>query len=196
MVVNWKVPTLVISALLATSVVVVLAGPGDGTDDTLVVVEEPDDGTGDIDGLENGDGDLHGTDGVAQAIVDAFSTEDGEILPEDILDLHDDGVGFGVLYQLLAMAAVMEDMTIEDLLALHQSGTGIGQLRKELTEDQLAALEDYPKNLGQAKSALKHADDTDGADDGTDDTIGIFDSKGKGNASVKSNGHGKGKGKK
>lgn len=182
---NWKVPILIIGALLATSAIVVFAGPGDSTDDTSVVVEEP----ADVSVLENGD--LNGTDGVAQAIVDAFSTDDNEILPEDVLDLHDEGVGFGVLYQLYAMASVMEDMTIEDLLALHQSGTGIGQLRKDLNEDQLLVMDVLPKNLGQATSALKHGADTDGADDGTDDTIGIFDSKGKGNASAKANGKGK-----
>ena len=149
---NWRFPTLVVGVLLAVSATfVVFAGPGDGSDDSSVAVEEP--GDGDVSVLQQGEGqpDVLGQEAIAQAIADAFSTEGEEILLEDVFALREEGIGFGALFQLYALAAAM-DMSVEEVLALRQDGMGFGELRNDLTDQQVLDMEALPKNLGRIVS--------------------------------------------
>jgi len=68
--------------------------------------------------------------------------EGGVVQPGDeIAAYHDDGLGFGVLVKLYAMAAALEDTcadaeepcgaTVDELVAAFQSGMGLGDLMKE-----------------------------------------------------------------
>ncbi len=154
---NWKIPTLVVGVLLAISATfVVFAGPDDGSDDSSAAVEEP--GEGDVSVLPQGDGqpDVLGQEAIAQVIADAFTMEGEEILFEDVLALREEGIGFGALFQLYALAAAM-DISVEEVLALRQEGMGFGELRNDLDADQLEILESLPKNLGRIVSDNKPA---------------------------------------
>jgi hypothetical protein len=106
----------------------------------------------DVDG-EDGGGEAKGARHIAGLIEDAFGAEEGSAWT-----LHEEGIGFGAQFKLYALAAAM-DMSVDDLLAtIPTDGDGghefgFGKLRKALTEDQLAALESSPKNLGRLVSA-------------------------------------------
>ena len=152
---NWKTPTLVVGVLLAISATfVAFAGPGDGSDDSSAVLEEP--GESDASASQQGDGD-HGQEAIAQAIVDTFSTEDEGILVDDVFALREEGIGFGALFQLYALAEAM-DTGVEEVLALREQGMGFGELRNALDPDQLAILEALPKNLGRIVSGVNKAE--------------------------------------
>lgn len=49
---------------------------------------------------------------------------------EQILEYHQEGLGFGVLVKLYAMAEVL-DVSVDDLVAEFQAGTGMGELFQE-----------------------------------------------------------------
>ena len=107
-----------------------------------------------------------GAEAVAQAIADAF---DG-VAQEDVLALHEQGIGFGVLFKLYAIAEATHT-PVADLLAAAtttdpngETEFAFGQLFNSLTDEQLAALEDGPKNLGQLVSASNHPDEDGEAD--------------------------------
>ena len=150
---NWRIPTLVVGVWLAISATfVVFAGPDDGSDDSSAAVEEP--GAPDeVSALQQGDG-THGQEAIAQAIADAFSNEGEEILVGDVFALREEGIGFGALFQLYALAAAT-DTSVEELLALREQGLGFGELRNALDPDQLAILEALPKNVGRIVSDNK-----------------------------------------
>ena len=136
-----KLGATVIGLLIASSAaVLVIAGPGDTTADP------PPDLGASVVALSH-EGEPHGTEQKAQVIAEGFGVD-----PQDVRDLRDQDVGFGVIFKLYALAAVMDDTTVEDLLAPFEGGTGLGELRKALTEEQLATLELGPKNLGQLVS--------------------------------------------
>jgi hypothetical protein len=89
---------------------------------------------------------------VATAIADEF-----EVTPEEVMAFHDDGIGFGALFKLYAIADA-KGMTVEELLATLENEDGeyafaFGNLKKSLTEEELAILEEGPKNLGELVSA-------------------------------------------
>jgi hypothetical protein len=156
-----------------------LAGPGPVTSVASAVIgaDEPDDvdvldavetddvdgddvGGDEVDADDGGGGEAKGAQHIAQVIADEFGASQG-----DVLALHEQGIGFGALFKLYALAAVMEDTTVQDLLAtIPTNGDGeyefgFGELRKSLTEDQLADLESGPKNLGQIVSASHGPED-------------------------------------
>ena len=136
-----KLGVMVIGLLLASSAaVIVTAGPGD------TAADPPPDLGASVVALSH-DGEPHGTDKKAQVIAEGFGVD-----PQDIGDLHEPGIGFGVIFKLYALAEVMDGMTLEVLLASFEGGTGLGELRNALTEEQLDALELGPKNLGQLVS--------------------------------------------
>jgi hypothetical protein len=90
-----------------------------------------------------------------------FGDEDATLTPSEAADLFDLGVGFGALFKLYAYTAVTpEDDAVEDLIPEGCRGEddgeceiGWGELRKSLTEEQLTALDAFPKNLGGLISA-------------------------------------------
>jgi len=142
-----------------------LSGPGPvdfaasvtGTDDA-------DDGDAQaLDGDEDG-ATGNGEEKIAQAIADEF-----EVTQDDVLALHNEGIGFGALFKLYQLAKA-QGMTVDELLASLPTGEdgqpefGFGQLRKDLTDDEQAVLEDGPKNLGELVSAASknHGESEDG----------------------------------
>jgi len=128
----------------------------DGTDDGDDVAADGDEGE-DADVQEEGETGA-GAEQVAQAIADAFGAGQGEVVA-----LHEQGIGFGALFKLYAIAAA-KGITVEELLASIPTGEGgepafgFGQLIDGLTDDEMAALEAGPKNLGQLVSASNHPD--------------------------------------
>ncbi len=142
-----------------------LAGPGP-VDLATSVTGSDDADDGDVqapDGDEDG-ATGNGEEKIAQAIADEF-----EVTQEEVLALHDEGIGFGALFKLYQLAKA-QDMTVDELLATLPTGDdgqpefGFGQLRKGLTEDEQAILEDGPKNLGELVSAASknHGESEDG----------------------------------
>ena len=143
-----KLGALVAGLLIASSVAVIaFAGPGDTTGDPSAVTDETGDDAGVV--ALSHDGEAHGTEPIAQTIADAFGFNQ-----QDVLDLHDQEIGFGALFQLYALVAAMNDgTTVEDLLLLIDGGTGLGELRAALTPEQMEALEGGAKNLGSLISS-------------------------------------------
>jgi len=120
-----------------------------GTDD-VNDVEGGGEGVGDADVQEEGDA---GAGQVAQAIADEFGV--GE---EEVLALHEQGIGFGALFKLYALTRAT-GATVDDLLAsIGADGYAFGKRFKALTEEQQAVLESGPKNLGALVSASHHPD--------------------------------------
>ena len=113
------------------------------------VAEEPEDDAGT---------DPLGIQDIVSAIVAVFIGADAE----QVSALHDAGVGFGEIFKLQAMAAV----TGGDLLDLITQLTGEdgelelgwGAWRHSLTLEQLATLEQLPKNLGQVVAAAHRSE--------------------------------------
>jgi hypothetical protein len=171
--------TLLISLLVAGAAVALVigsysalagAGPVTSVAGAVIGADEPDDvnvvNADDGDGVvaqQDGDGpEAKGARHIAGLIEGAFDAEEGSAWA-----LHEDeGIGFGALFKLYALAAVMEGTTVQDLLAAAQTDGDdgydfdFGELRKSLTEDQLADLESGPKNLGQIVSASHRPEDT------------------------------------
>ena len=151
----------------------------------------------------------------------ALGIEEGEeetSVCDEVTAYHEDGMGWGVLVKLYAMAAEsleacdgVEDcgVSVEELVEMFNSGTGMGQLFHEFGKP--AQL-----GVGHLRKAVKNCetagdDDTETADAGTtaDDGNGNGKGKGKGKgnngngggdddgdgtSSTQGNGKGKGKG--
>ena len=82
---------------------------------------------------------------------------------EEVIALHDEGLGFGQIFKLKTLAIVL-GTDIETLLgdAEVDPETGeiefdFGELKKTLTEEQLALLDELPRNFGQIVSAYNRA---------------------------------------
>ena len=117
--------------------------------------DEPDDAEGDEDG--NSDNSA-GNEKIAEAIAEEFETT-----PEEVLALHDEGIGFGAIFKLYLIARA-NGMTVGDLLSqVDEDGGGFafGKLKKALTEEEMAIVADGPKNLGELVSRSNHADEED-----------------------------------
>ena len=134
---------------------VVGAGGSDADDSGTGDVNEVE---GDTEGAEDGNVQEEGATGagaeqVAQAIADEFGASQ-----EEVLALHEQGIGFGALFKLYALARAT-GTTVDDLLAsIGSDGYAFGKRFKELTDEQQAVLESGPKNLGQLVSASHHPD--------------------------------------
>jgi hypothetical protein len=182
-----------------TSVASAVIGADDADDVDVLDAVETDDADGDdvdgddVDADDADGGEAKGAQHIAQVIADEFGASQ-----EDVLALHEQGIGFGALFKLYALAAVMEDTTVQDLLVTDGDGEyefGFGELRKSLTPEQLADLESGPKNLGQIVSASHGPEDagppegagSDVADDAA--SAGLEKARDK-FAAHESNGHG------
>ena len=154
-----------------------------GTDDVNDVAEDVDEDEG---GEANVQGESEagaGADQVAQAIADEFGA--GQ---EEVLALHEQGIGFGALFKLYSLARAT-GTTVDDLLAsIDGDGYAFGKRFKELTEEQQAVLDAGPKNLGQLVSASHHPDD-DGEAEASAATQALEKANGK-FAANSSHGHG------
>lgn len=111
------------------------------------------------------DGDTgEGAEHIAGLIADAFG-----VSQEEVLALHEQGIGFGALFKLYSLAAAT-DTSVEALLAVIPTDAegefefAFGKRFNDLTEEQQAVLESGPKNLGQLVSASNHPDEDGEAD--------------------------------
>ena len=106
-----------------------------------------------------------GAEAVAQAIADAFD----DVSQEDVLALHEEGIGFGAIFKLYAIAEAT-GVSVQELLASMDADAdgefefAFGKRFKDLTEEQRTVLESGPKNLGQLVSASNHPDEDGEAD--------------------------------
>ena len=93
----------------------------------------------------------------AKAIAQAIAHEFG-VSQTDVLALREQGIGFGAIFKLYAIAKA-KGMSVSDLLAsIPKNADGnfefaFGKMMKTLTVGEQAALEAGPKNLGQLVSA-------------------------------------------
>jgi hypothetical protein len=133
----------------------------DGEDGEAVAEDaaEGDEASVQADG-ETGEGAAH----VAEVIGDAFGASQ-----EEVLALHEQGIGFGALFKLYALSQAT-GVSVQDLLAAIATDAegefefAFGKRFNDLTEEQQAVLESGPKNLGQLVSASNHPDEDGEAD--------------------------------
>ncbi len=155
------IPALTAGAVLALAAGSYSALAGAGPVNDVVAVVAHSDGPDDAESVaveEEG----AGADKVAQAIADEFDVTQGEVLA-----LHEDGIGFGALFKLYAIARA-RGISVNDLLAeIDASGGGFafGKMEKALTDDEQAALVSGPKNLGKLVSAASKGDGEAGDDE-------------------------------
>ncbi|MBE0410673.1 MAG: hypothetical protein IBX69_13165 [Anaerolineales bacterium] len=90
-----------------------------------------------------------GENGVDEELLEALDTltvdwelEDGKLIQtiEKIAEYHQEGIGFGVLVKLFAIAEANDDLTVEELIEEFLSGTGIGELFKEYGKPSLLGV--------------------------------------------------------
>ena len=169
------VGTAVAVAVGAVTALADKGGPGHGVDHGVANGLQ-DEGRADVvEAQDNDNGnDGEGAEAVAQAIADAFD----DVSQEDVLALHEEGIGFGAIFKLYLLAAA-GDTTVEALQSAAEGdgGFAFGKLFKEEADgvSALSAGEDgIPKNLGQAVSDGENDDegadvaaDGDGDDDGS-----------------------------
>jgi hypothetical protein len=111
-----------------------------------------------------GEGDAAGNQKIAGVIAAEFGST-----PEEVLALHDQGIGFGALFKLYSIARA-KGISVDQLLAeIEASGGGFafGKLKKSLTDEERAILEAGPKNLGELVSGSNKGND-DGEDENPD----------------------------
>jgi len=159
------------------------AGPVTSVASAVIGADEPDDGdvvegADDVDGDDvdgdDADGDDDGDNGKgAQHIAEVIAAE-FDASQEDVLALHEQGIGFGAIFKLYLLAAAGET-TVEALLSAAEAdgGFAFGKRFKEMGD-----LESGPKNLGQIVSD-SHRPEHAGPDAGS----GV-------SAAHESNGHG------
>ena len=132
------------------NVVAAVLGSDETKDDDATVVSQ-----------EAGEGaDAAGSGKVAQVIADEF-----EVTQEEVLALHDEGIGFGALFKLYALAKA-RGISVNDLLAeiaADGGGFAFGKMFKALSDEEEATLESGPRNLGKLVSASNN-DDGDGGE--------------------------------
>jgi hypothetical protein len=97
---------------------------------------------------------------VAGAISAVFNLIVDQV--DQIVGLHDEGIGFGAIFKL-GLLATAQSLTLEGLLADltgpdAEPEFGFGQAFHQLTDEQWALLEGLPKNLGQAVAAGNRPD--------------------------------------
>ena len=140
----------------------------------------------DLDG--EGSDDSAGNQKIAEAIAEEFETT-----PEEVLALHDEGIGFGAIFKLYLIARA-KGITVHELLAqIEEDGGGFafGKLKKSLTDEELAIFEDGPKNLGELVSGSNHEDGDDSDEAETEDAGESETSRGGPPDHAKSKDHGK-----
>jgi len=147
-----------------TEVAGVVTGQEDPEDDDVDADEDDEDGD-EVDGneveLQGGDGDSEGAQNIADVIGSTFD----DASQEDVLALHEEGIGFGALYKLFLLAAANSTSVdaLLDTIPTNADGKyqfAFGKMFKEATAEvsALSAGEDgVPKNLGQAKKAANGA---------------------------------------
>ena len=171
-----------VALALAAGSYSVLAGtdPVTGVAGVVTGVDDPDDDNDDVDDADDVDDDsddvdVEGAQNVADVIGSTFDVDQ-----EEVLALHDAGIGFGAIFKLYLLAAANSTSVdaLLDTIPTNADGKyqfAFGKLFKELT-DEVTVFTDgedgMPKNLGKAVSDLQKdgAEATvASADDGDDD---------------------------
>ena len=177
--------TLFLSALVVGVALALAAGSYSvlaGTDavagvaSAVVGSDDPDDGdaftANDVDGDDvdaqndngdNGEGARRNALAIAETFGGGVTAEATGVSQQDVLALHEEGIGFGALYKLYLLAAANSTSVdaLLDTIPTNADGKyqfAFGKMFKEATTEvsALSAGEDgVPKNLGQAKKALK-----------------------------------------
>ena len=149
---------MTLAALLALGVLSAFAdtAPPDPPGDTVTVGDGADDAD-DVDDADDADDaddddDAGGAHEIAGVIAEAFG-----VSADDVWAQHEQGIGFGALFKLYALGAPIPT----DVDGEYEFN--FGELRKALTEEQQAALEAGPKNLGQLIKAA-HQSEGHGSD--------------------------------
>jgi len=140
-------------------------------------------------------------DALKTLAVDWGLGEDGSVVQpgDEIAAYHEDGLGFGVLVKLYAMAAASQEacddeeatepcgVTVDELVAALQSGTGMGDLFKEHVRPSITGVghvrdkgRGRPDHAGP-KDKDGQPDDQDEDEDEGDDLLGQGGPKDKGN---------------
>lgn len=94
---------------------------------------------------------------IAEVIADEFDAD-----ADDVTELHEQGMGYGVIFKLHAITDA-KDMDVDDYIAsLDERLNGkpafaYGQAKKSLSANERDELADGPKNLGQLVSASRKA---------------------------------------
>ncbi len=105
-----------------------------------------------------------GTLDIVSALAAEFIDYGADI--EQVRALHDAGVGLGTIFKLEAIAAITESDIFDLIVQLTgedgELELGWGAWRHQLTPDQLATLEQLPKNLGQIVAAAHRSETADG----------------------------------
>ena len=149
--------------------------------------DTPDEAEGEDEADAAEDGETEDPNKAAQAIADTFG-----VPVEEVMELHDQGIGFGALFKLYKLACAT-GVDVNDLIAgIEEEGGGwsFGKRFNELTDEEKAQCEGLPKNLGQAISG--HSDDSDAGDDGEDGEDG---DEGEQTENARSNKHSSGRGR-
>jgi hypothetical protein len=148
----------------------------------VTVIAENEDGTFTIlvDGVEvTVSVDAETAEGLQEALqalaVDWDLDEEGGVVQpgDEIAAYHDDGLGFGVLVKLYAMAAALAETcadaeescaTVDDLVVAFQSGMGLGDLMKEYGKPTILGI-GHVKGKDRDKPEHAGPKDRDGEDD-------------------------------
>jgi len=80
---------------------------------------------------------------------------------EQIAAYHEQGIGFGVLVKLYAMASALPDVTVDDLVAAFQSGTGMGELFQEFGRPSILGVghvRDRERGNGNHLGQIRHSE--------------------------------------
>ena len=118
----------------------------------------------------------------ALAVDWGLDGEGGVVQPGDeIAAYHDDGLGFGVLVKLYAMAAALEETcadaeepcgaTVDELVAAFQSGMGLGDLMEEYGKPTILGIGHIKGKNGDKPEHAGPKDRVDEPDDEDDDGL-------------------------
>ena len=94
---------------------------------------------------------------VARAIEAVFG-----LIVDQAVSLHEEGIGFGAIFKL-GLLATAQGLPLEELLSGFAGSDGerhfgFGRAFRQLTDEQWALLEVFPKNLGRAVAAGQRPD--------------------------------------
>jgi hypothetical protein len=161
---------LVVSALTVAAVSGMTGESGSTDDQVVAAADQPSEDPAPEAALSEEEGPEEGEDVALQADEGASAEDPAgalkvataiagefEVSPDEVMAFHDEGIGFGALFKLYNIARA-RGMSVQELLATLEKedgeyAFGFGNLKKSLTDEELATLEEGPKNLGELVSA-------------------------------------------
>lgn len=111
-----------------------------------------------------GDDDEARTDlsGKAELLAEALTTDASVVEESEVMALRDADIGWGAVFKLIRFAQVME-VGVDELLTTTpivdgEHDFGFGNLKNQLTEEQLEALQKGPRSLGHVISSSNRSE--------------------------------------